>query len=407
MNKAVTTTLLVLSSLTLSASLTCYFCERWTLNRTETMSERPSCLDPEQAVNCAAGDKCVEGNSIHKYEGSPDLHHNEYYKGCDKPCAEKYAVPGVYSQYSCNEKVCDSGDLCNDMSLEDARVYRRSGQERVMESDGPLKCHYCEKTLSNGITLVETTDCLNPESAVLCSSGDVCVEGNSVHKYNGYPDKYVQEYYKGCAKPCVERTRDQEVYSEITCHDKSCDTNLCNKMTMEEARRYPNTESDDGTSADGDNGAGSFGETGTDEAGIVENFNYNVDGEQAEIDSNLNRDNLDGVQESQDGDDVAVKIDSGEDMSDDETETSGKLERDESQKEESNPADSADSPEYTIEENIEDNTVEGEEEETVDDNEYETVDVSEVTDTNGDIRVGLCSMFLVLPVLFSVVSVHE
>ena len=400
------------------------------------MSERPTCLDPAQAVRCTAGDVCVEGNSVHKYVGSPDLHHHEYYKGCDKPCAERYAVPGVYSEYRCNEKICDSEDLCNTMSLEDAKLFRRSGQESQEEKQGPLKCHYCEKLLSNGITLVETTDCLNPDSAVPCDIGDVCVEGNSVHKYNGYPDEYVQEYYKGCAKPCEERSRDKQVYSEISCNDRSCDANLCNKMTMEEARRYPRNDAgvgtstgggvDDGTSTSGEEDGGddtksdddndSSGEAiSTDEAEVVENFEYNVDEGQADINNGSseskdedisNDDHSKGRKDIQDGVEV-VEDNGGENASAEGIKNPEELDSGENQKTEINPSksQSVDTPDNTSKGDIDGNTVEQEEQdETVEHNnvEYETADVSEVSDTSGANNVVLCSMYLVLQVFFSV-----
>ena len=405
-------------------------------------------------MNCNKGDVCVEGNSVHKYKGSPDVHHHEYYKGCDKPCAERYAVPGVYSEYRCNENICDSEDFCNTMSLEDARLFRRSGQESPEERPRPgplnLKCHYCEKQLSNGITLLETTDCLNPDTAVPCNIGDVCVEGNSVHKYKGYPEyEYVQEYYKGCAKPCEERSRNSEVYSEISCNDRSCDTNLCNKMTMEEARRYPRTDGTDegdGTSTDGeedggtsiggeeDGGTSTGGEEvsgdgaktdddigssdeaiSTDNAEVVENFQYNGDEGQGDINDDVNENKDEGIlndnhskgrKDLHDGVEV-VDSNGGKNASADETKSLKELESGENQETEINPSESqsVDTPNNTSEGDIEENIVEEEnQDENVEHNnvEYETADVSEVSDTSGANNVVLCIMYLVLQVFFSV-----
>ena len=123
MNGSVCATLLILATLAYSDALTCYFCEKWTVNGTETLSETTGCLNPETTITCHEGEVCVEGNSVHKYFADFDEHEHEYYKDCDLTCEQRGAADyGLFSEIQCNEKVCDT-DLCNTMTMEEARLY--------------------------------------------------------------------------------------------------------------------------------------------------------------------------------------------------------------------------------------------------------------------------------------------
>ena len=72
------------------------------------------------------------------------------------------------------------------------------------------------------------------------------MEGNSVHKYNvPQADVHVHVYYKGCDHTCAQRRADKELYSEIRCNERVCDTDLCNDMTMQEATLYRGIDEDE------------------------------------------------------------------------------------------------------------------------------------------------------------------
>lgn len=42
-------------------------------------------------------------------------------------------------------------------------------------------------------------------------------------------------YFKGCDLPCEERAKDTGLYSSYRCNEESCDTDMCNTMSLKEA----------------------------------------------------------------------------------------------------------------------------------------------------------------------------
>ena len=117
----------------------------------------------------------------------------------------------------------------------------------LFSSSSSLLCYHCEKwTVNVSLIYAESTDCLNADTARPCFKGGVCVEGNSVHKYNvPQADEHVHVYYKGCDHTCAQRRADKELYSEIRCNERVCDTDLCNDMTMEQATLYRGIDEDE------------------------------------------------------------------------------------------------------------------------------------------------------------------
>jgi len=113
-----------------------------------------------------------------------------------------------------------------------------------------LTCYYCEKWTIDGSVLSSSTDCLEQETAFTCNKGDVCIEGNHAFKYAGDPKEHVFEYFKGCEQPCEVRGGDRSTYSEYRCNETTCDTDLCNTMTLAEARDYRGVENSDPSNGD-------------------------------------------------------------------------------------------------------------------------------------------------------------
>lgn len=117
----VTFTALFLMTVSSIEALTCYSCEKKTLESGELLNQSGgNCLEVTQLCT-RPGEVCVQGN--YEIVVRSKKHIYEYSKLCDVPCEEADR---------CNETFCNT-DLCNDMTLQQTTDYVYGQKEREEE----------------------------------------------------------------------------------------------------------------------------------------------------------------------------------------------------------------------------------------------------------------------------------